>query len=238
MSKRKNVDTTIKNLLLAALTEKERATLLANMEAIDLSAGNVLFEAGEAIAYVYFPNDALVSLISTTREGATIEVGMIGKEGMVGFPVLLGAATTPFRPIVQISGSLIRVPSSDVKTVFDSCGLFHSLLLRHTHVVLTQISQSAVCNRFHNVEERLSRWLLIAQDRVNSSTLQMTQEMLSAMLGTRRASVTIAARMLQKEGLIKYTRGNITILNQRGLEATACECYRIIKETLDYFAAI
>ena len=227
----------IENWLLGALLQSGYDHLLAHLEPVSLSYAQTLYEPDEPIQFVYFPNDAVVSLLSLTRDGETIEVGMIGYEGMMDIAVVLGADAIPYRAYVQIPGSGLRMKTEVIRSEFGQVGRLHDLLLRYTHLRITQISQSAVCNRFHPVEQRLCRWLLVAQDRVRSDEIQLTQEVMARMLGVRRASVTEAAGNLQKAGLIQYTRGQITILDRRGLEAATCECFAIVKHVLDWFLA-
>ena len=206
-------------------------------ETVRLTKGQVLYDAGDAIRHLYFPMGGMISLLSTTRDGASIEVGMIGNEGVAGLAVLLGINRAPYRVIVQIPGNAIRVRADALKKVFDRGGRLHDLLLKYTHTLLIQIAQSAACNRFHTVEERLCRWLLISRDRVYSDTIYLTQEFLSYMLGVPRTSVTAVAGKLQRAGLIRYSRGKIQITDRPRMEAASCECYDIIREDIRLFLA-
>lgn len=219
----------VKNLILNSLSRPEYKRLLPHLEHVLLPLGERLYKSGEAIEYVYFPDDGLVSLVTHMLNGATIEVGLIGRDGMVGIPVLLGDDIAFEEAIVQIAGSSLRMSSNTLKAILkkNQSQLLTELLL-YTRILMKQIAQTAACNRIHTVEERLSRWLLMCHDRMESDELLLTQEFISNMLGTRRASVGSAATGLQTEGLIHYSRGHINILHRKGLEATACECYRAV----------
>jgi CRP-like cAMP-binding protein len=226
-----------KNQILVSLSREEQDQLRSYQETVRLTKGKVLYDAGDAIRHLYFPMGGMVSLLSTTRDGASIEVGMIGNEGVAGLPVLLGINMAPYRAMVQIPGNAIRIRADVLKKVFDKGGVLHNLLLKYTHTLLIQISQSAACNRFHTVEERLCRWLLISRDRVHSDTIYLTQEFLSHMLGVPRTSVTTIAGKLQRVGLIRYSRGKIQITDRPRMEAASCECYDIIREDIRLFLA-
>jgi CRP-like cAMP-binding protein len=189
----------------------------------------VLHKAGESIEYLYFPHRAIVSLLSTPEEGSMVEVGLVGNEGVVGIPSVLGDNIATTTAMVQVADSGMRIEASLLKTEFGRGGVLQSLLLRYTQALYALTSQNAACNRLHHLEERLARWLLLVCDRVGSNELQLTHEFISEMLGVRRAGVTDAANSLQLAGLIRYTRGKITILNRQELEAASCSCYGIIK---------
>lgn len=219
----------IVNQLLTALPQQEYQQLISHLEYVDLNSGEVLWEPGETMTEVYFPNLAMISLVSIMENGSTTEISLVGKEGMVGLPVFLGGHSTTSRAIVQIGGSALKLNSNILKSEFDKGGELQRLLLLYTQALFTQASQNAACNRQHNIEERLARWLLTTQDCVMKDELHLTQEFISQMLGTRRSGVTVAAGTLQQAGMIRYTRGKITILNREALNATACECYRVIK---------
>ena len=221
----------IKNLILAGLPNREYARLLPDLEAVALSPGEKLYKSGEAIEHVYFPGDGLVSLVTHMNDGTTVEVGLIGRDGMVGIPVLLGDDIAFEEAVVQIEGSAMRMRSAVLKATLrtNHSPLLTELLL-YTRALMKQVGRTAACNRIHTVEERLSRWLLMCQDRIESDELPLTQEFISNMLGTRRASVGTAATGLQLEGLIRYSRGHISILDRGGLEEAACECYLAAKE--------
>ncbi len=220
----------IKNLILAALSPKEYKRLLSGLEFVSLPLGEILYKSGDVIEYVYFPGEGLVSLVTHMHDGTTIEVGLIGRDGMVGIPVLLGDDIAFEEAIVQIAGSAVRMKSSVLKEILkrNHSPLLTELLL-YTRSLMKQIGQTAACNRLHTVEERLSRWLLMCHDRQETDELLLTQEFISNMLGTRRASVGSAATALQIEGLIHYSRGHISILKREELEEFACECYQAVK---------
>jgi CRP-like cAMP-binding protein len=218
-----------KNLILAAVSRPEYRRLLPFLESVSLPLGESLYKSGDLIEYVYFPDNGLVSLVTHMHDGTAIEVGLIGKDGMVGIPVLLGDDIAFEQAIVQIAGSATRMKASVLKETLkrNHSPLLAELLL-YTRTLMKQIAQTAACNRLHTVEERLSRWLLMCHDRIESDELLLTQEFISNMLGTRRARVGSAASGLQTEGLISYSRGRISILERVGLEEVACECYRAV----------
>ena len=217
------------NQLLAALPEEEYQRLIPHLEDVDLVSGEVLSEPGETMTEVYFPKTAMISLVSIMENGSTTEISLVGKEGMVGLPVFLGGDSTTSRAIVQIEGTALRLKGKVLKNEFNKGGELQKLLLLYTQALFTQASQNAACNRQHNIEERLARWLLSVNDCVNKNELPLTQKFISEMLGVRRASVTEAAIALQKAGFISYSRGQITILNRKELEQAACECYGLIQ---------
>jgi CRP-like cAMP-binding protein len=227
----------IKNLILAALPRHEYQRLLSHLEFVPLPLGEILYQSGDLIRHVYFPDHGLVSLVTHMNDGTTIEVGLIGRDGMVGIPVLLGDEIAFEEAIVQIAGGAMRMRSSVLKEAAkrNHNPLLTQLLL-YTRTLMKQVAQTAACNRLHTVEERLSRWLLMCHDRMESDELPLTQEYISNMLGMRRASVSVAATQLQTEGLIRYSRGHISILDRDGLEASACECYRAVKGEVNGFA--
>ncbi|HEX8922290.1 MAG TPA: Crp/Fnr family transcriptional regulator [Pyrinomonadaceae bacterium] len=228
----------VKNLILAALPFGEYERLLPDLEFISLPLDVSLYRSGDVIEYVYFPGEGVVSLVTHMRNGASIEVGLIGRDGMVGIPVLLGDDIASEEAIVQIEGGAMRIRSDLFKEGLkrDHSPLLTQLLL-YTRTLMKQVAQTAACNRLHTVEERLSRWLLMCHDRMESDELPLKQEFISHMLGTRRASVGTAATELQAEGLIRYSRGHISILKRKGLEKTACECYRVVKGEADRLGA-
>jgi CRP-like cAMP-binding protein len=221
------------NQVLAALPRNEQKRLLPQLERVTLQSGQQLSEAGEALRHAYFPESALISLLSMNADGTSVEIRLIGSEGILGIPIFLRSATMPYRATVRIAGSAYRMNAEPLKKEFDRCGPFHDLLLRYIHVLVTQLSQLTVCNRFHTVGQRLCRWLLSAQDRSQSAELQFTQDFLSQMLGTDRTSITAAAGVLQKAGLIRYNRGRIAIVNREGMVAMACSCHWIISKEFD-----
>jgi len=216
----------ITNQLLSALPRKDYQRMFTGLEPVNLNFGEVLYEPGDPIGHVYFPGTVLVSLMTLVDDRLTLEVGVVGCEGMVGLPVALGIGVSPFRALVQGAGTAMRMKSSwFVKELRQSTALQRALQ-RYTHTLMAQFAQTAACNRFHVVEERLARWLLITRDRVQSTDFRLTQEFLSHMLGVRRVGVTKAAGHLQQRRLIEYSRGNIRIVDQPGLEAASCSCYR------------
>lgn len=220
----------IENQLLRALPESEYQELKPHLELVTLQRGQILYDANQTIEYVYFPSQALISLIALMENGALVEVGVIGSEGIVGLPVCWGGDSTVYQTMVQIPGTAMRLKAVQLKTQFLRGGTLNRLLLRYMQALFTHSAQSAACNRIHTIEERLARWLLTVQDRIKSDDLPLTQEFLSHMLGARRSGVTVAASTLSQAGMIRYSRGKITILNSEALASTACECYQIIKD--------
>lgn len=218
----------IKNKILAALSDGEYQKLLPHLEAVDLPHGEVLYEMDEPVHYVYFPFNALISLVTQMTNGAIIEVGLIGNDGMSGVAALLGKETSPERAIIQIPNGGVRARLSVIKEEFKRGGELQLLLLAYARYLMRQVSQTAACNATHTTEERLSRWLLMCQDRVQSEELKLTQEFIAEMLGTRRATVSLAAMVLQTDGYIHYNRGQIKIVDRPGLEAFTCECYQAL----------
>ena len=224
------------NRLLAALPREEYERLRPQLEPLHLRSGRVLYNAGNTVRHVYFPTCGMVSLLAATEDGATVEVGMIGSEGMVGLPAVLGGPM-PYRVTAQLSADALRLPTAALLGEFRRGARLHDLLLRYAHTVLTQVTQSAICNRFHTTEERLCRWLLTARGCAETDSFRLTQENLAHMLGVPRTSVTMIAGRLQQAGLIDYRRGQVTILDRRGLSAAACECYRVIVAEITHFLA-
>jgi CRP-like cAMP-binding protein len=217
------------NRLLAALPDAEYQRLIPHLEHVSLSLKQVLYEVGEPIEYVYFPHQSIVSALSTMEDGSMVEVGLVGNDGIVGIPAALGDNITATTAMVQVPDSAMRMKASLLKSEFQRGGSLQSLLLRYMQAQHAFVSQNAACNRLHYLEGRLARWLLLVCDRVGSNELPLTHEFMAQMLGVRRAGVTEAANMLQQSGLIRYTRGKITILNRQELEAASCECYEIIE---------
>ena len=203
------------------------------MEPASLALGEVIYESGEQLEYVYFPTTAIISLLYIMENGSTAEIGMTGNDGLVGIALFMGGSTTPNRAIVQSAGNAFRLPSKVLLSTFGLGGTFQNLLLRYTQYLMTQISQTAVCNRLHSVEQQLCRWLLINHDLLHSNKLVMTHELIANMLGVRREGVSIAAGHLQDKGLIKYSRGTITMLDRAALESAVCECYQVVKDEYD-----
>lgn len=231
----KEPSTAFGNGLLSALPWAEYERLSSHLELVRLAPGKILYNAGDAVRHAYFPKGGMICLLSTTEDGRTIEVGIIGNEGMAGIPIVLRSGAAPYQVMVQLAGNALRISGNALREEFNRGGKLQDLLLRYTHVLLVQMAQSAACNSFHTVKERLCRWLLVSRDRVQTDTIHLTQEFLSHMLGVQRTSVTQIANALQKEGLIRHSRGRITILNRRGLEATSCECYQRVREGLSNF---
>lgn len=219
----------VANQLLAALTSQEYKRLSPYLDEFTLSFGEILYEPGQIIRDVYFPNTGIVSLLSMVEQRSTLEVGVVGNEGMVGISLFLGAPDSLNRALVQGGGKAMRMTAQAFRKHIGHIGPMPDLLRRYTHSLLAQISQTAACNRFHIVNARLARWLLMTHDRLRSDEFRLTQEFLSDMLGVRREGVTIAARALQHAKLIRYVRGQITILDRTGLEAASCQCYEIVK---------
>jgi CRP-like cAMP-binding protein len=218
------------NRILNALTRDEFERLALHLEYVKLPLGEVLCRPNEPITHVYFPNSGAVSIVSTFEDGESVEVGMVGNEGMFGVCVFLGSIATPLEAIVQLEGDGLRMPADVLKAEFKKGGQLQDLLLRYTQAFLTQVAQGAACNRAHGVGGRLAKWLLMSQDRAHSKELGLTHEFIGQMLGVRRAGVTVAAGQLKQAGLISYRRGNVTIIDREGLEAKSCECYPILKK--------
>jgi CRP-like cAMP-binding protein len=218
----------IRNEILLSLPPKECAALLAELEFVEMRSYDLLNEMGEPIEYCYFMNSGMTSILTIMGDGKGVEVGLTGKEGFIGLPLVVGLKTSATRAIVQITGSAFRLSAARTLQALNKCPQLSRRLNRYSQELGMQATQVAACNRLHDVEERLARWLLMSQDRVGVDIVPLTQEFLSHMLGTRRASVTVAAGILQKAGLIKYGRGSVTIVNRDKLEDAACECYEII----------
>jgi len=213
------------NHLLASLPDKEYQRLLPHLESFALAHGKILHQMDEPIEYCYFPFQAVVSLVTQMEDGKIVEVGLVGNEGMTGLAALLGQATSAERAIVQIPDSGVRAKVEVVLKEFQLGQTFHTSVLRYTNLLMRQVAQTAACNASHTIEERLSRWLLMCHDRVESDQINLTQEFIAEMLGTRRATVNVGAINLQSAGLIKYNRGRIQIVDRKGLEGFSCECY-------------
>jgi CRP-like cAMP-binding protein len=221
------------NRLLAALPDEELKRWLPHLEAFDLPLGRVLYESGKAEHYVYFPSSAIVSLLYVMKNGDSAEIAVVGNEGLVGISLFLGGNATPSRAVVQSAGTGFRMKAQFMKDEFDKSGPVTHLLLRYTQALITQMSQTAVCNRHHSLDEQLCRWLLLSLDRLPGNELVMTQELIANMLGVRRVGVTEAALKVQDAGLISYTRGRIKVLDRIGLEKRSCECYQVVKDEYD-----
>lgn len=217
------------NQILAALPESEYQTIAPHLKPVDLTSGDIISEPNQSITEIYFPQRAMISLVSIMMDGSTTEIGLIGNEGMIGLPAILGGDSTVSCSIVQVSGSALQVPANIIQQEFLRGGTLQRILLLYIQASLTQVSQTAACNRQHKIEERLARWLLSVRDCVLQDELRLTQEFIANMLGTRRSGVTVAAGILQKAGIIRYSRGKIIILDREALEDTSCECYRTIQ---------
>jgi CRP-like cAMP-binding protein len=222
-----------KNRLLAALPVDEHQGILPHLEPVSFKLGESIYESGAQLKHIYFPTTCIISLLYTMENGASAEIGVVGNEGVVGIALFMGGDTTPNRAIVQSAGNGFRMKAKALHKEFMRGREFQLSLLRYTQALITQISQTAVCNRLHPIEQQLCRWLLLSHDRLQTDELKMTQELIANMLGVRREGVTYAAGRLQTNGLIKYARGRITILNHNGLEAAACECYGVVKADYD-----
>jgi len=219
-----------KNHLLAELPHLEFERIRPHLVAVKLPLGKVLYESGDKMDYVYFPTTAIVSLLYIMENGSTAEIGVVGNDGVLGIALFMGGNTTPNRAIIQSAGDAYKMKAKDLMDEFSRGGKFHNLLLRYTQALITQISQTAVCNRLHTVEQQLCRWLLLSHDRLNSDKLVMTHDLISNMLGVRREGVTIAARKLSARKLIKNVRGTMTVLDRPGLEQACCECYKVVND--------
>jgi len=220
----------VPNRLLAALPRKDYQKLLHHLEPVKLIYEDVLYEPHAPIRHVYFPNNCLVSMLTAVDTGRTAEVGLIGPEGLVGVPVALGIVASPFRAIVQGGGTAMRMKVADFRRDFTESAVLRRELFLFTHLLMVQIAQTAACNRFHKVTQRMARWLLMTSDRVHSNEFRITQEFLGLMLGVRRVGVNVAARSLQERKLIGYRRGTVVILDRKGLTAAACGCYKTVKD--------
>ena len=221
-----------KNGLLAALPEAEWRRWQPLLEAVDLPLGRVLYESGSTLSHVYFPTTAIVSLLYVMENGASAEIAVVGNEGLVGVSLFMGGESTPSRAVVQSAGQGFRLASEIIKREFTRAPVLH-LLLRYTQALITQMAQTAVCNRHHSLDQQLCRWLLLSLDRLQGDELVMTQELIANMLGVRREGVTEGALKLQEAGLIRYARGHIKVLDRRGLEKRTCECYAVVKKEYD-----
>jgi CRP-like cAMP-binding protein len=222
-----------KNRLLAALPDRQWQEWTTQLERVQLPLGLVLYESGDTLGYMYFPITAIVSLLYVMENGASAEIAVVGNEGLVGVSLFMGGESTSSRAVVQSAGFGCRIRAKVMKDEFDKGGPVLHLLLRYTQALLTQMAQTAVCNRHHSLDQQLCRWLLLSLDRMEGDELVMTQELIANMLGVRREGVTEAALKLQKAGLITYARGHITVLNRQGVEARTCECYAVVRREYD-----
>lgn len=221
------------NHLFAALSPEVQERLLPHMELVPLTLGQVIYESGDELRHVYFPTDSIVSLLSVMEDGASAEISVIGNEGLVGVAVFMGGGSTPNRAVVQSAGSAFRLAGPLMRSEFNRHGELLILVLRYTQALITQMAQTAVCNRHHSVDQQLCRWLLLSLDRLSGNQLTMTQELIANMLGVRREGVTEAAGKLQKLGVIEYSRGHIKVLDRPRLEELSCECYAVVRKETD-----
>lgn len=221
------------NRLLAALPEAEWQRWLPHLEGVQLALGEVLYEAGRKPTYVYLPTTAIVSLLHVLEDGSSAEIAVVGNDGLVGVSLFMGGESTPSRAVVQSAGEGVRLKPSLMLQEFNRAGPVLHLLLRYTQALITQMAQTAVCNRHHSLDQQLCRWLLLSLDRLQGPEIVMTQELIANMLGVRREGVTAAARDLQKAGLIRYRRGHILVTDRAGLERRTCECYSVVKKEYD-----
>lgn len=217
------------NHLLAAIPEPYRQTFIDRLEHVDMPLGKVIYESGDDEIFAYFPTDAIVSLLYVMENGASAEICIVGNEGIVGVAVFMGGISTPSRAVVQSAGSGYRLSAPELLDEFNTCRPLSELLLKYTQSLITQMAQTAVCNRHHSIDQQLCRWLLLSLDRLNSNTLIMTHELIANMLGVRREGVTEAAGKLQKAGVIEYSRGHIIVLDRPKLESLSCECYAVVR---------
>jgi CRP-like cAMP-binding protein len=221
-----------RNRLLAALPDDDWQRWQPLLEPVDLPLGQVLYESGVTLSHVYFPTTAIVSLLYVLENGASAEIAIVGNEGLVGISLFMGGESTPSRAVVRSAGTGFRLEAQLIKAEFNRAPVLH-LLLRYTQALITQMAQTAVCNRHHSLDQQLCRWLLLSRDRLHDDELEMTQESIANMLGVRRAGVTGAALKLQQVGLIRYSRGHISLLDRAGLEKRTCECYAVVKTEYD-----
>jgi CRP-like cAMP-binding protein len=221
------------NHLLSVLSQAEWKRIEPHLLRVDMSLGQVVYESGDRLAHVYLPTTAIISLLYVMKDGATAEMAIVGNEGLVGIALFMGGETAPGRAVVQSAGHAYRLDARILKEEFDRAGPVQRLLLRYTQALLTQMAQTAVCNRHHSIDQQLCRWLLLSIDRLPSNELKMTQELIANMLGVRRSGVTDAAMKLQDAGLIRYSYGHIEVLDRPGLEKRVCECYGVVRSEFD-----
>lgn len=221
------------NRLLAQLSPDAQQRIFPHLTPIELKLGDVIYESGQELDYVYFPTDSIISLLYVMSDGSSAEIAVVGYEGLVGIAVFMGGESTPSRAVVQSAGSAYRLSASGLKHEFHQSPDMRMIMLRYTQALITQMSQTAVCNRHHTIEQQLCRWLLLSMDRLPTNELAMTQELIANMLGVRREGVTEAAGKLQHQGIIEYSRGRIQVLDRQALEETCCECYATVKEETD-----
>ncbi len=218
------------NFLLAALPDEDFVRLKPQLELVEMKLGDVIYESGEKMDYAYFPTTSIVSLLYIMENGSTAEIGVVGNDGIVGTSLFMGGESTTSRAIIQSAGALFRIRGGDLKQEFARGGSLQDLLLRYIQALMTQISQTAVCNRLHSIEQQLCRWLLLSHDRLRSDTLVMTHDLISNMLGVRREGITLAAQKLASKKLITNDRGTMTVIDRKGLESAVCECYAVVNK--------
>lgn len=228
-----NASEPTRNFLLSALPSDAQKRLFPKLRCMMLPLGTVIFEAGQDADYVYFPTDAIVSLLCVMADGDSAEISVVGKDGIVGIAVFMGGESTPSRAVVQSAGTAFRLPAKELRQEFENCPELRMLMLRYTQTLIAQMAQTALCNRHHSIDQQLCRWLLLSLDRLPTNELIMTQELIANMLGVRREGVTEAAGKLQKLGVIDYRRGHITVLDRSKLEKLTCECYAVVRRETD-----
>jgi CRP-like cAMP-binding protein len=221
------------NHLLSVLPEAERVRVAPHLVPVEMPLGQVVYESGDRLDHVYFPTTSIISLLYVMEDGASAEIAIVGNEGIIGIALFMGGETTPNRAVVQSAGQAYRLDARILKEEFQRAGPVQRLLLRYTQALITQMAQTAVCNRHHSIDQQLCRWLLLSIDRLPSNELKMTQELIANMLGVRRSGVTEAALKLQDAGLIRYGHGHIEVLDRPGLEKRVCECYSVVKREFD-----
>ena len=226
-----------RNDLLALLPQETKDRVFPKLREIDMPLGKEIYAAGQQVQYVYFPIDCIVSLLYVMLDGHSAEISVVGREGIIGIAVFMGGDSTPSRAVVQSGGKAYRLPASELRSEFNNDAAMRMLMLRYTQALITQMAQTAVCNRHHTIDQQLCRWLLLSLDRLPTNELTMTQELIANMLGVRREGVTEAAGKLQKLGVINYQRGRISVLDRPKLEELSCECYAVVKEETDRLAA-
>ena len=223
------------NAILNTLSDSHLEQLLPKLKLVELDSGKTLYEPEQKIEYTYFPTSGIISLLAMFEDGASVEAGVIGNEGLLGTPVVLGAEATPHLAIVQANGQALRMAARDLKAEVQNDGALMNAMLRYTNVMFIQVAQTAACNGLHTIEQRLARWLLLTHDRVRRDEFLLTQEFLSRMLGVRRAGVSVAANNLKQAGAIDYRRGNVVVVDRKRLEDTSCECYKAVKQEYDRY---
>jgi CRP-like cAMP-binding protein len=233
MSTHQNRPAPTSNRILNALPPDEYERLSPHLEHVSLPLRQILYQPDQPVTHVFFPDSGTVSIVSVFEDGGSVEVGMVGNEGMFGVNVFLGSVTTPLEAVVQLPGEGFRMKADVMRREFSKCGPLQDLLLRYTQAFIMQVAQNAACNRAHHIEGQIAKWLLMCQDRSHSPELELTQEFIASMLGVRRPGVTEAAGLLRSKGLINYVRGSVTIADRRGLEGLTCECYQLIKKEFD-----